>query len=72
MLIVTKVIVVVGVIIVGVFNVHFEPQDFVAPCGDSVVKANLHHEKDEDDDHGGEDDPDVDAAKDVESESDTL
>ena len=41
MAILTKVIVVVGVIVVGVFNVHFEPQDFVAPCGDSVIKAHL-------------------------------
>ena len=52
----TKVIVVVSVIVVGVFNIHFEPQDFVAPCGNPVVKAHLHHEDDEDDEDDGDDD----------------
>ena len=53
MTIFTKIIVVVSVIVVGIFNIHFKPHYLVAPCRDSVVKAHLHydHNDDDDDDH---------------------
>ena len=37
----TKVVIVVSVIVVGILDVDFEPQDFVAPSGDPVVEAHL-------------------------------
>ena len=46
---VTKVIIVVSVIVVGVFNIHFEPEDLVAECRDLVVEAHLVKGHEEDD-----------------------
>ena len=37
----TKVVIVVSVIVVGILDVDFKPQDFVAPSGDPVVEAHL-------------------------------
>ena len=37
----TKVVIVVSVIVVGILDVDFEPQDLVAPGGDPVVEAHL-------------------------------
>ena len=48
MTIITKVIIVVSVIVVGIFDIDFEPQDLVAPSGHTVVKANLDQNHDDD------------------------
>ena len=37
----TKVVIVISVIVVGILDVDFEPQDLVAPGGDPVVEAHL-------------------------------
>ena len=47
---VTKVIIVVSVIVVGILDVDFEPQDLVAPSGDPVVEAHLQNCVDDDGD----------------------
>ena len=44
----TKVVIVVSVIVVGILDVDFEPQDLVAPGGDPVVEAHLQNCLDDD------------------------
>ena len=46
----TKVVIVVSVIVVGILDVDFEPQDLVAPSGDPVVEAHLQKRGDDDGD----------------------